>query len=345
MIPTPVTFAFQRITSTFAPPTLFQPAPGGHRIVDGQSGTQRNWLAQRIQAHITLADPVTWISPALMCLSGSIASRRFSFSNPLHRTLATVGMLMTGPLCTGFSQSINDYFDRELDAINDPTRPIPAGEITLEEARLNWIALGLATFSTSMVFRNSWVTLLVAGGLFLSVIYSIPQIKLKKHFWLGAPAVGFGYVSLSWCAGHMIFNRLTWPSFIAAMLNGGIATGLIMLNDIKSIEGDRQHGLKSLTVMLGPRQTLLVAHGIIALCEVMFMAFARTLGHTWISRFVVLSLLVPIPSTIRLYQHPTHENFKWYIISSNGFLVTIQILSALVVGGYFDKSRHNQPPL
>ena len=36
-------------------------------------------------------------------------------------------MIMSGPLLTGYTQTINDYYDRELDAINEPYRPIPSG--------------------------------------------------------------------------------------------------------------------------------------------------------------------------------------------------------------------------
>ena len=36
-------------------------------------------------------------------------------------------MLMSGPLLTGYTQTINDYYDKEIDAINEPNRPIPSG--------------------------------------------------------------------------------------------------------------------------------------------------------------------------------------------------------------------------
>ena len=36
-------------------------------------------------------------------------------------------MLMSGPLLTGYTQTINDFFDKEIDAINEPDRPIPSG--------------------------------------------------------------------------------------------------------------------------------------------------------------------------------------------------------------------------
>lgn len=154
------------------------------------STDQQVSLGKKIQAHIELADPVTWISPSIVCLCGSIASGYalgFNMAEPRHWALALLGALMAGPLGTGFSQSINDYYDRELDAINDPARPIPAGLVTLQEARLNWILLGLATVGVSLVFGNPWIVLLAVLGIILSVIYSVPPIKLKKTF-LARPA-------------------------------------------------------------------------------------------------------------------------------------------------------------
>ena len=37
-------------------------------------------------------------------------------------------MTMSGPFLTGYTQTINDYYDREIDAINEPDRPIPSGK-------------------------------------------------------------------------------------------------------------------------------------------------------------------------------------------------------------------------
>ena len=42
-------------------------------------------------------------------------------------------MILSGPFLTGFCQTINDWYDKDLDAINEPYRPIPSGRITEEE--------------------------------------------------------------------------------------------------------------------------------------------------------------------------------------------------------------------
>lgn len=295
-------------------------------------------LSRKIRAHIELADPVTWISPVLVCFCGALASgyeRGFDWTRPDHWWLMLLGALMTGPLGTGFSQSINDYFDRELDAINDPQRPIPAGIVTLNEARWNWIVLGTATMLVSLVFGQPLIVFFAFVGIVLSVIYSMPPIKLKKHFWLGPPAVGLGYVSMSWMAGHLIFAPLTWQSVVVALINGGLAAGLLFLNDIKSVEGDRKLGLKSLTVAIGVQRTLIVAYATINGFEAMLMILAWIWGQYWVAAFILLALVVPIYNQIKLYREPNQQNYVRYLLASNPFVALIQIVSGFLVGGYF----------
>ncbi|MCS6889578.1 MAG: UbiA family prenyltransferase [Chloroflexus sp.] len=302
------------------------------------STEQRVSLSRKIRAHIELADPVTWISPVLVCFCGALASgyeRGFDWTRPDHWWLMLLGALMTGPLGTGFSQSINDYFDRELDAINDPQRPIPAGIVTLNEARWNWIVLGTATMLVSLVFGQPLIVFFAFVGIVLSVIYSMPPIKLKKHFWLGPPAVGLGYVSMSWMAGHLIFAPLTWQSVVVALINGGLAAGLLFLNDIKSVEGDRKLGLKSLTVAIGVKRTLIVAYATINGFEAMLMILAWIWGQYWVAAFILLALVVPIYNQIKLYREPNQQNYVRYLLSSNPFVALIQIVSGFLVGGYF----------
>ncbi|NTV65047.1 MAG: UbiA family prenyltransferase [Oscillochloris sp.] len=299
---------------------------------------QRVPLSKRIKGHIELADPITWISPAMICVCGALASGKatgFQWTSGHDWGLALLGALMIGPLGTGFSQSINDYYDREIDAINDPSRPIPAGMVSLNEARANWSVLGIAAFLISLIFANPLITGLVVFGIFLSVIYSMPPIKLKKNYLLGPPAVGIGYVTVSWMVGHVIFAPITWESLVVAMINGGLTAGLLVLNDIKSVEGDRQHGLQSLAVAIGVKPALLVAYTVINLCEALFMVLALIWSSYWIAAFIFFAIVAPIYSQVKLYSEPNHKNFMRYLIATNPFVALIQIVSAFLVGGYF----------
>ena len=65
-------------------------------------------------------------------LCGAAASGQYEWT-PESVAKSALCMLMSGPLLTGYTQTINDYYDRDIDAINEPNRPIPSG-IWLTEA-------------------------------------------------------------------------------------------------------------------------------------------------------------------------------------------------------------------
>ena len=62
---------------------------------------------------------------ALMC--GLVSGGMTPFQAPW---LFLAGILLTGPLVCGASQIINDWHDREVDALNEPDRPIPSGRVS-----------------------------------------------------------------------------------------------------------------------------------------------------------------------------------------------------------------------
>lgn len=308
------------------------------KTVETVEQDSRITLSQRMLAHLELADPVTWLSGIMVVICGAVASSSvggFDFGNPQHLWLVALGTLMAGPLGTGYSQSINDYYDRELDAINDPSRPIPSGRVGLRAAQLNWIALAAGTLLVSFCFGKPVIVLIAVLALFLATAYSVPPLKLKRNFWVGPPSVGLGYVVLSWMAGHLIFAPLTAESVLVAIINGGLATGLLFLNDIKSVEGDRRLGMKSLTVVIGVKRALLVAFTVINSSLLSLMLLAFLWGHPGVGIFTLLAVVVPFYAEVKLYSDPTHENFKRYLLASNAFIALLQFISAFVVGGYF----------
>lgn len=46
-----------------------------------------------------------------------------------HWLIIGLGVLLAGPMVCGTSQAVNDWFDRHVDQINQPERPIPSGRI------------------------------------------------------------------------------------------------------------------------------------------------------------------------------------------------------------------------
>ena len=167
----------------------------------GAAGSDNIW-----RIRLQLMKPVTWIPLLWGVICGAAASGNFHWTGP--ETAASIAcMLMSGPLLAGYTQTINDYYDREIDAINEPYRPIPSGAIPLGQVKAQiWILLlaGLAVaFGLDRWAGHTTpvLLLLALGGSFVSFIYSAPPLKLKQNGWLGNYALGASYIALPLVGG------------------------------------------------------------------------------------------------------------------------------------------------
>ena len=98
-------------------------------------------------------------------LCGAVSSGAAIFDN---LWLLVAGIALTGPLVCGASQIVNDWFDREVDAINEPHRPIPSGRVPG-----HW-GLGYAVFWSAVAMAwglsmGQWVGVATVGGLILAL--------------------------------------------------------------------------------------------------------------------------------------------------------------------------------
>ncbi len=271
---------------------------------------KRIGFIQKIKAHLELLDPVTWIS-VFPCLAGGVMGSG-AMQPTLHDHLLLLSLFVIyGPLGTGFSQSVNDYYDLDLDRVNEPTRPIPSGRLSKKEALWNWsIILSVA------ILLGAWISLHIGGerglvfalclltGLLLGYLYSAPPFKLKKNIFLSAPAVGLSYGFITYLSANALFSGIRPEVVGLAVLNFFMAVALIIMNDFKSKEGDEQSGMKSLAVMVGSRNTFLVAFLIIDLVFALFAIFAWHWGFHLLMYVILLSLAVNIFVQIPIYRDP-----------------------------------------
>jgi chlorophyll synthase len=167
--------------------------------------------------------------------------------------LIAAGILLAGPMVCATSQAVNDWFDRHVDAINEPQRPIPSGRMPgrwgLYIAVL-WTCLSLLV-ATAL---GPWGFGAAVAGLLLAWAYSAPPLRLKNNGWWGNAACGLSYEGLAWATGAAVMAGGAMPgarSLALALLYSIAAHGIMTLNDFKSVEGDRQMGVGSLPVRLG----------------------------------------------------------------------------------------------
>ena len=205
---------------------------------------------------LQLTKPVTWVPLIWGVLCGAAASGGFEWT-PENVAKSALCMVMSGPLLTGYTQTINDWYDRDIDAINEPYRPIPSGRITEPQVIAQiWVlllgGLGVAAALDLWAGHDTPVLLpLAAFGSFISYIYSAPPLKLKQSGWAGNYALGSSYITLPWLAGQALFGTITPDVVVLTMLYSIAGLGIAIVNDFKSIEGDRALGLRSLPVEFG----------------------------------------------------------------------------------------------
>ncbi|MFO1147979.1 MAG: chlorophyll synthase ChlG [Alsobacter sp.] len=276
------------------------------------------------RAVLELLKPVTWFPPMWAFGCGVVSS-----GVPVTENwrIALTGVVLAGPLVCAMSQAINDWYDRDVDAINEPHRPIPSGRIPGRWGfyiAVIWTVLSLLVAST----LGAWVLAATVLGLVLAWAYSAPPVRLKQNGWWGNAACGLAYEGLAWVTGAaaMLGGALPpWPSLLLAGLYSLGAHGIMTLNDFKSIKGDAQMGIRSLPVQLGADRAALVACLVMALPQVVVIALLAGWGHV-ISAAVIGALLAgQIVLMQRFLRAPVAQALFY-----SGFGVPLFVLGMLV---------------
>ncbi len=267
-VPQPPASATHRLVA--ANPQASQPAP-----TEAAAARLPEW-----RAVAELLKPITWFPPMWAFACGVVAS---GVSLAEHWWLALVGVALAGPLVCATSQAVNDWFDREVDAINEPQRPIPSGRIpgrwglTIAVA---WTGLSLLV----ALALGPWGFGAAALGLALAWAYSAPPLRLKKNGWYGNAACGLSYEGLAWVTGAAVMAGGLMPpvpSLLLALLYSVGAHGIMTLNDFKAMVGDRQMGIRSLPVQLGARGAAITASVVMALPQLVVIALLLHWGAPW----------------------------------------------------------------
>ncbi len=291
--------------------------------------------AARINASLrTFAKPGTWFAPMWAMLVGCVASGNAHWTFPsIGRVL--LGMVLAGPLLCAFSQVANDWFDREVDRINEPERPTAANLLAPGTVLAIATALAIAALGLAAALGTN-VLLLAIGGLALALAYSAPPLRLKaRNGWLANAACAFAYEGFAWVAGAAIFGHVTTGTLVLAGLYSLGSHGLMTLNDFKSYEGDERLGLRSLPVMLGLDGALRAAFGFIDIFQVLAIAYVLA-NRMWIAGGVMAVLfVVQLPMQRKLATDPKGLA-PWYCASAIPPFVWGMLVAALALrsGGF-----------
>lgn len=286
---------------------------------------------------LQLMKPITWIPLIWGVVCGAASSGAYTWS--LEDILkAAACMLLSGPLMTGYTQTVNELYDREIDAINEPYRPIPSGAISLPQVTAQIVVLLVAGIGLAYAL-DVWaghefptITCIALGGSLIAYIYSAPPLKLKQNGWLGTYALGSSYIALPWWTGHALFGDLNWTIVILTLIYSFAGLGIAIVNDFKSVEGDRQLGLKSLPVMFGVTTAAWICVVAIDLFQMGIAAYLVTIHQNLYATILMLLVIPQITFQDMYFLRDPLKNDVKYQASAQPFLVLGMLVAGLALG-------------
>lgn len=220
-------------------------------------------------------------------------------------SLGTMLGFVAGFLISSFSMAVNDYYDYEVDKVNQPTRPLPSGEITLSSVKA--LATVLLTLGLVVSILTGALNFLIAvlfagigwfyssggkkrgleGNVMVAVSITIPYIY-------GALAVGKG--------GDPLILLLSLTTFLAS-------TGREIVKTISDVSGDALRDIRSIARVRGNKVAARLGGGL----------FLTAVASSWlpvvmgIVGFVYnIAILVPnlifIYTSIRIFKDPSEAS-------------------------------------
>ncbi len=279
-------------------------------------------------AVLALLKPVTWFPPMWAFACGAISAGQITSD----RWVAVgLGVLLAGPLLCGASQAVNDWFDRHVDAINEPDRVIPSGRMPGRWGL--WVAIFNSVLSMIVAaLLGTTVFVAAAIGLALAWAYSAPPFRLKRNGWWGNAACGFSYETLPWitAAAAALGTVPSGEIFIIAFLYGLGALGIMTLNDFKSMEGDARMGIASLPVQMGARNAARFAGLSMIAPQVVVAGLLLSWSHTWSAAAVAMLALAQAAALPRLVADPKGRAV-WYSALGVGLYVSGMMITAFAI--------------
>ncbi len=204
--------------------------------------------------------------------------------------------MLVPPLVLMGGNAINDYFDAPIDRINKPDRPIPSGQISLNEAKLAYLTLSLMGVALSIPLGVYEVTI---AALF-SVAWYLYAWKIKGTGLPGNVLVSLG-VAFTLIFGALAAGGLSIKVIIFSVIAFTSNLAREIVKTVEDIEGDRAYGLRTFAIRYGIRRSgravaLLATLSIIL--SVMPLAMG-IVGITYAILSVLLSSLVLFKVSLR----------------------------------------------
>jgi len=238
---------------------------------------------------------------------------------------------VTGFMLTAASMAINDYYDREIDAINEPNRPIPSGLIKPREA------LAFAFFLTAVGFAAALANTYLVNSVFCFVVAVIAWVAFVTYTVVGKRSGLPGNLLVSTCVAIPFIygsvaavNEVKWNVLIFTSMAFLSNTGREITKGIVDLQGDRAKKIQTLAVRYGEK----AAAGAAALfyLSAVFLSplpWLLNLVSFWFIPLVAITDLGLVASSFLLFRDYSRENARrvkkivllWFVIGLLAFVI------------------------
>ena len=229
-----------------------------------------------------------------------------SLVSPLNLTINLLLGFTTSFALTAASMAINDYYDREIDAINEPNRPIPRGDVSPKEALI--FALVLSIIGLIAAFETNMPSLLVAVT---ALIISISYITKGKGTGLPGNFLVSATVVIPFIYGGLTVGQIETSTLLFVAIAFLSNTGREVTKGIVDVEGDRSHKIRTIAVTYGERTAAAAAvvFSFLAVC-LSPLPWLWGLVSDWFLPPVLLTDIGMLVSAILLLRNYSRKNAK-----------------------------------
>jgi geranylgeranylglycerol-phosphate geranylgeranyltransferase len=259
---------------------------------------------KRIIGFVRIIRPINCIMMALAVVVGAVLGAAGFSDFPWAKVLLGAA---TGFLLTAASMALNDYYDRAIDAVNEPARPIPSGLVSPKEALAFSFVLSLFGFLAAFFTSILCFAVSIAAWVILMVYVTVGKRSgLPGNFLVSiCVAIPFLYGSLA-LLDYVPLNVLLFAGM--AFLSN---TGREVTKGIVDIKGDRAENVKTLAVRYGEKKAAFIASVfyISAICLTP-ISLVLNLVSLWFVPFVLVTNVGLIVSSVILLRNSSRESAR-----------------------------------
>ena len=270
----------------------------------------------KVSGFVGLMRPVNCVMMGLAVFVGAfLTNPQFSGNDWLYIFYGFI----TGFFLTAASMTINDYYDRSIDAINEPSRPLPSGKVSTKEAIVFGVVLSAVGFL--FAFQTSLFCLAVA---IIAWVILVTYVTIGKRSGLPGNFLVSACVAIPFIYGSIIIVNVVQLNVLLFALMAFLSnTGREITKGIVDVEGDRSEGVNTLAVRYGEGKAAVFASLFYLLAVSLTpIPLLLDLVSFWFIPFVLVTDLGLIVSSILLIRDHSRERARriknlvllWFII-------------------------------